>query len=213
MNRADPQLTPRASAAGQAVVLLCAWVLGIVAVSLVAKDRFQAKTEPGDPERHPGLPAWKRDESSPVWDMSQERVFIETLLNQRFNFFLIFFSLVVGGALNTKVQLHFQLVLTLGTLVCLLFAAVLERSQEKFDLIFKDLHTDLTHPLTIIDRRARSGGSRRKWIGRFIPAVCCVGLITASCAAWLGWLPVPSAVQQPDAPDERAPRTTTPARR
>ena len=33
------------------------------------------------------------------WDMSQERAFLENLLSQRFNFFLVFFSLVVAGVL------------------------------------------------------------------------------------------------------------------
>ena len=89
----------------------------------------------GDLERHLPLTAEYRDRTSPVWDMSQERVFIETLLNQRFNFFLIFFSLVLAGAINAKEQLHFQLVLSLGTVICFLFASVLRRSQQKLDLI------------------------------------------------------------------------------
>ena len=51
-----------------------------------------------DVRKHKYLPAAERDEKPPVWDMSQERAFIETLLNQRFNFFLAFFSLVIVGA-------------------------------------------------------------------------------------------------------------------
>jgi WD40 repeat protein len=36
-------------------------------------------------DQHKPIPASIRDSTSPVWDMSQERAFIETLLNQRFN--------------------------------------------------------------------------------------------------------------------------------
>jgi hypothetical protein len=119
--------------------------------------------------------------------MSQERVFIETLLNQRFNFFLVFFSLVLAGAVNAKVQLHFQLVLTLGAVVTLLFAAVLRRSQEKLELIIDDLRTDPSHPVTIIDKAAK-GRSRRKFIGVLIPSICSGILMLAAALSWLGCL-------------------------
>ncbi|MCE7956431.1 MAG: hypothetical protein DYH06_00605 [Acidobacteria bacterium ACB2] len=135
-------------------------------------------------ERHEGMKARDRDEKSPVWDMSQERAFIETLLNQRFNFLLVFFSLVLAGAVNAKVQLHFQLILTLGAIVTLLFSLVLARSQQKLDLILADLFTDPTHPATIIDQRAGRQGSRRRLIGTWIPRVCTGILVLAAVLAW-----------------------------
>ncbi len=130
-----------------------------------------------DFERHETISAKERNEKSPVWDMSQERAFIETLLVQRFNFFMIFFSLVIGGALNAKVQLHLQIVLTLGAIICSLFASVLGRTQEKLDLILDDLFQDPSHPATIINNRARKTGSRRKLIGIWIPQLCALILI------------------------------------
>ena len=54
----------------------------------------------------PNISAEIRDSSGPVWDMSQERVFIETLLVQRLNFFLIFTGFVITGALNSKTQTY-----------------------------------------------------------------------------------------------------------
>ena len=111
-------------------------------------------------EVHPKQTAAERDKASPVWDMSQERAFIENLLNHRFNFFLVFFSIVLAGAVNAKTQTHLQIILGLGSVICVLFAMVLRRSQEKLDLILNDLFTDESHPYTIIDKRAKKCGSR-----------------------------------------------------
>jgi hypothetical protein len=123
--------------------------------------------------------------------MSQERAFIENLLNSRFSFFLVVFSFVLAGAINAKIQLHLQVVLTLGAVVTTLFAAVLGRSQEKLDLILADLFSDPTHPAAIIDTRAKKGGGRRRLIGIWIPRICCGVLITGAALAWFCVLTVP----------------------
>lgn len=148
-------------------------------------------TDSESPENHLPLDAATRDKPSPVWDMSQERVFIENLLNQRFNFFLVVFSLVLAGAINSKIQLHLQIVLTLGAVVTTLFAAVIGRSQEKLDLILTDLFSDPSHPAAIIDKRAKKGGSQRRLIGIWIPRICCGLLITGAALAWFCVLRVP----------------------
>jgi len=44
----------------------------------------------------------ERDLKAPVWDMSQERVFVFTLVNQRLQFLILFCSIVVAGAINTQ---------------------------------------------------------------------------------------------------------------
>ena len=109
-------------------------------------------------DEHQPISAADRDKASPVWDMSQERAFIENLLARRFNFFLVFFSIVMAGSVNAKTQLHLQLVLGIGSTICVLFAMVLARSQEKLDLILQDLFQDDSHPARIIDQRAKKGG-------------------------------------------------------
>lgn len=137
-------------------------------------------------EKHKPLPASERDKTSPVWDMSQERVFIEQLLNQRFHFFLVIFSLVIAGAINSKQQLHLQVILTIGLSVEFLLANLLARSQEKLDLILQDLLSDPTHPAAIIDARATKGGSRRRLVGVWIPRLCCYILAAAMLLSWFG---------------------------
>jgi disulfide bond formation protein DsbB len=147
--------------------------------------------KPDEIEIHKPLDAATRDKSSPVWDMSQERVFIENLLNQRFSFFLIVFSLILAGSINSKMQIQFQVILTLGAIVTTLFAAVLGRSQEKLDLILADLFADPSHPASIINRQAKQGGSRRRLIGVWIPRFCCIVLIAGAILAWFDVLRVP----------------------
>lgn len=134
-----------------------------------------------DQHSHDPIPANKRDKMSPVWDMSQERAFIENLLGHRFNYFLIFFSVVVAGFVNSKNPLYGQFILTLGAVITTLLASVLRRSQQKLDLILADLFMDSTHPAKIIDDRAGGpSGSRRKLIGRTIPSICSWTLIVGA---------------------------------
>lgn len=140
---------------------------------------------------HPGLTAGERDKASPVWDMSQERVYIETLLNQRFNFLLVLFSLVIAGVINSKLQIHLQIILTIGSIIIFSLGSVLRRTQEKLDFIITDIFTDQTHPATIIDRRSKRNGSRRRLIGIYIPWFVFIVLVVGAVLAWFNILKVP----------------------
>lgn len=111
------------------------------------------------------------------WDISQERAFIENLLCQRFNFFLIFFSIVVAGAIAVA---PFNMptscvILAIGNVICWLLRSALNRSQEKLDIILDQIlpeaHPD--HPAIKVDKRSRKGGTRRRLIGETIPLICC----------------------------------------
>jgi hypothetical protein len=133
---------------------------------------------------HQDLTPAERDKLSPVWDMSQERMFMENLLGQRFNFSVIFFSVVIAGSLNSKSRILTALVLSLGALISVLFTRVLARTQEKLDLIIADLLTDPSDPVSIIDARATKTASKRKIIGHTIPRVCCTVLIVYSLYSW-----------------------------
>ena len=147
-------------------------------------------------EIHAPISAQKRNEVGPVWDMSQERAFLENLMNQRFTFFLVFFSAIVAGVVNAKSELVTKLLLGFGSVMTVLFAKVLWRSHRKLDLILDDLKTDKTHPATIIDRRAGRGSVR--WIlGWGIPWLCCGILIAGFVLAIAGRLPSFSDLRQP----------------
>ena len=117
------------------------------------------------------------------WDMSQERAFIENLLSQRFNFFLVFFSLVIAGAINAPSQLFFQTILTLGAIICWLLALTIFRSQQKLDVLLKFIFEDSSHPAKKADDACKNRGSRRKIIGDIIPTICCTFLSVLSILA------------------------------
>jgi hypothetical protein len=121
-------------------------------------------------EVHEEKPAAVRDKESPVWDMSQERAFFENLMNQRFTFFIVFFCAIVAGVVNAKSEFTAKLLLTLGSILTVLFAAILWRSHKKFDL--------------------RAGRGSVRWIlGWGIPWFCCAVLIIGSVLAFTGRLP------------------------
>jgi hypothetical protein len=140
---------------------------------------------------------WKtwqeRENQLPVWDMSQERAFMENLLNQRFNFFLVFSSLVIAGSLNAKEQRHLQLVLTVGAVVCSLLMLTLLVAQCKLDIILGLLEGDESHPYGIVKRLAQMPSARRI-VGYIIPVLISLVLIVASACAWTGCLKVPNGI-------------------
>jgi glucan phosphoethanolaminetransferase (alkaline phosphatase superfamily) len=135
------------------------------------------------------------------WDMSQEREFIENLLSERFNFFLVFFSLVIAGVLSASAVWHLWTVLVFGTLICFLLALTLFRAQQKLDVILAILSEDKQHPAKISDDLAQKpevrakvpflvrwsiAGSRRRLIGYWIPLLCVLFLILLFVLALLG---------------------------
>ena len=119
----------------------------------------------------PNIDAETRDKLSPVWDMSQERAFMESLFNQRLSFFLIFFSIVIAGALNTQKLWHLIIILCLGSIICWLLASTIYRAQKQWNLLMRELYKDMTHPATIINEAVK-GRSSRPVLGFWIPTLC-----------------------------------------
>ena len=144
------------------------------------------------------IPRQTRDRALPVWDMSQERIFLESLMNQRFSFFVVLFSVVIAGAANAKSQRFLQLILSFGFVVELLIWSLIYRAQFKLNLIVKYLESDLSHPMTIIDDivKAEAKGIRHifmcPWIrmhmmGSIAPSICSCILLAGAIASWAGW--------------------------
>lgn len=119
--------------------------------------------------------------------MSKEREYMENLLCQRFNFFLVFFGFIITGALEAKTKLHIDLILTIGFVVEFLFMLVLRRTHDKLNLIIGKLADD--HPMKIIDREA-GPSSRRGLIGEAIPVFCTVTLLVGTAFAWSDCFPL-----------------------
>ena len=126
------------------------------------------------------------DNVSPRWDISQERAFLENLLNTRFNFLVTFSSVVVAGAINIRGTLIIQaLLLTVGAVIAHYVSLVVGRAQEKLDIILEFLiknHPE--HPAAFTNRLA-SQTSRRQIIGYTVPRFCSKTLRYCAIAAWI----------------------------
>ena len=133
----------------------------------------------------------------PEWTMSEERGFIETLTNQRLNFFLLIFSIVIAGAINSKIQLFFKTILICGTILCSLLAWTIFRSNKKLGKILKHIKKDQTHPISIIDEQIK-GISVRWIIGIAIPMGCSLFLSVATALALKGTIKVTEDKKSPN---------------
>ena len=71
------------------------------------------------------------------WDLNQERVFLEGLLQQRFNFFIIVFSLIAVGGTSANSLSELNWVLTVGFVLSLLLALAVYRVFTKVDTVLE----------------------------------------------------------------------------
>jgi len=113
------------------------------------------------------------------WDINQERMFVENLLAQRFNFFLIIFSLFLGGAASANSQLKLQLLLFCGLVLCLLTWATVYRIYVKVDITLRMCYEHDDRFLQEIARRTKQQGAAgfiavNSLIGIWIPLICVV---------------------------------------
>jgi len=99
----------------------------------------------------------ERETHSPCWDMSQERVFAETVCNQRFNFFLAFFGVSIVGAMSSKSLVQQIFILLTGLCVNGLLALKVDSTFERLQKVIEYIRDDTKHPETIITERLKKG--------------------------------------------------------
>jgi len=129
------------------------------------------------------------------WGLAEERQFMENLVCQRFNFLLVFFTLVVGGAIACEEQLHLKIILWLGTIIILPMTLTIIGAHWKLEQILKRIFEEENHAITVIHRAGR-GYSVRWMIGYLIPAFCAVVLILGAFLASNGVLQVKGKTTQ-----------------
>jgi hypothetical protein len=120
--------------------------------------------------------------------MSKEREFIENLVEQRFNFFVLFFTLIMSGVVGARYEIHFKVALGMGALVSWMITYTLIIANWKLNCILRKLPKD--HPFHIVDREVHLSG--RNWIGYWIPIVCSSFLTFALMLAICGHVRVAS---------------------
>jgi hypothetical protein len=98
--------------------------------------------------------------------LSDERAFIENLLNVRANFGLVVFGLAAAAAAATDNRWVQCVVLVVGGMLVAALASATARSQWKLDLILDKLPS--THPAKFIDGLANDGAPKLNWLQRKI---------------------------------------------
>jgi hypothetical protein len=117
--------------------------------------------------------------------LDNERDFMENLLNQRLNFLLLIFTVLLTIGLSSNLKLASVFIFLIGTIVCYYLARTVNRAHYKHHWImriFYDLpegkyyDKNNPHPIKFIndamdvpDRKSKTKGSVSKIIGRHIP--------------------------------------------
>jgi hypothetical protein len=138
----------------------------------------------------PNISQEERDLKAPVWDMSQERVFVFTLVNQRLQFLILFCSIVVAGAINAQSQGGVQFVLILGAIISWLFSAVIIRTQARLTTVLNIIEQDPTHPYTIVTLQTKQKYRIQPFVSYIIPVLCSITLTIGGVLSLFGILAV-----------------------
>jgi hypothetical protein len=115
------------------------------------------------------------------WDVNQERAFWEKIHNQRLNFFLIFFSIIVAGAAFARSREFVIFILAVGSVVLWILTLTLISATRKVNYSLKALLKDENHPTVLVDRKAK-GRIIRIFSGYVLP-IFCSSIITLTCLA------------------------------
>jgi len=138
----------------------------------------------------PNISQQDRDLKAPVWDMSQERVFVFTLVNQRLQFLILFCSIVVAGAINAQSQGRVQFVLILGAIIAWLFSAIIIQTQARLTAVLNIIEQDPTHPYTIVTSQTKQKYRIQPLVSYLIPVICSITLTIGGVLALFGILTV-----------------------
>ena len=120
------------------------------------------------------------------WDYYNEREFVENLFCQRFNYFLIIYSLFITASASVKNEKSLIIVLSLGIIMTIAVWLTLYRAFIKLIVNLKILHQIPKdgHVFQIISKEIKSyHWLKRLWgvndlIGIYIPLFCILTLIT-----------------------------------
>jgi hypothetical protein len=125
------------------------------------------------------------------WNLSQERQFQEDLMYRGFHFFILFFSLAIGGAITARSQQHLCILLTIGALVSFAMFLPIYRARVKLLVILRILHRIDKHPVAEVGKLLEESGIWSTYsvvhlIGLWIPLACCLMISLAAILSWAG---------------------------
>ena len=120
-------------------------------------------------------------------------MFIENLFSQRFNFFIVIFSLVIAASGSANTQAKLVAVLWIGEILCFLVGLTIYRIYVKLIWILQSLHKIPDHPVAKTGAAMRPLGRRGLFgvnsiLGVVIPSICCLTLFVGALLASAGIL-------------------------
>jgi hypothetical protein len=120
------------------------------------------------------------------WELNQERAFWERMLNQKINYFLGFFViLIIGMAVATTRELTL-FVLSVGAVILWVLTVSIINTTRKINFAVKELSKVSNNPTGMVDRRAK-GRLARLVLGFGLP-IFCSSVITLIFAAGISGL-------------------------
>lgn len=118
------------------------------------------------------------------WDIYKERVFVKTLLHQRFNYFIIIYTLTILSASIISVKILQSVVLVTGFFIMAMLWFNLVRVYIELEEIYKRLHKAASQ-YNILDIIKREANKRQSFLGQLpinsiiaygIPVLCLVSI-------------------------------------
>lgn len=106
-------------------------------------------------------------------ELNQERAFWENQLNQKINFFLLFFALIIAGVVLSKSREFTVTVLLVGAVILWFLSLMIMNATRKINIVIKELMKDEKYPVALIDSRSR-GRIFRIIVGYGLPIFCAV---------------------------------------
>jgi len=124
-------------------------------------------TEPNDQDfvefRNSAAEVWSEKQLSarqhgavPEWTMSQEREFMENLVNQRFYYFCVIYTVIVGGAFAAKSDDKAKAILFFGAILLGFMLWSIRHANNKLKHILSVLHRIEDHPVRFIGLMAKA---------------------------------------------------------
>ena len=106
-----------------------------------------------------------------AWELNQERAFWERMLNQKINYFLGFFViLIIGMAVATTKELTL-FVLSVGAVILWVLTVSIINTTRKINFAVKELSKASNNPTGMVDRKAK-GRLARLVLGFGLPIFC-----------------------------------------
>ena len=126
-----------------------------------------------------------------AWTWSEEREFVENVINQRFNFLLVLFAFILTAATQVNSEFQLQVLLWLGVLTVVPVSVTIAAASSALEGIFRELFKDASHP-AIQSQPTFPFPRARLLIGYVVPAVCSLTMIVGALFASTGHLWKPS---------------------